>query len=92
MLPLQLPFSIALVVVAIISAVTFWFNQPRSIKLDTDGEYEPLAGASDETTHHDAFDILEPEDTIDGHPIAANRFWKQMQLVKFALYAFSWPT
>lgn len=87
MLPLQLPFSVALVVVALISAVALWFSKPRSVKLDTDGEYEPLAGAEEETTHRDAFDILEPEDTIDGHPIAPARFWKQMQLVKFALYA-----
>lgn len=84
MLPLELPFSAALVAVGGVSAVTLWFTKPGPLKLQTEGEYEPLAGAP-EATRRDAFDILEPEDTIDGHPIASTRFWKQMQLVRFTL-------
>lgn len=85
MLPFKLAFSIILVSLGVVSAIIIVWTRPRPIKLDLNGEYEPLEGALDATTR-DPFDILQPEDTIDGHPIESEKFWRHVRSVKFALY------
>lgn len=85
MLPFKLGFSIVLLVSGLFSAALLAWNRPKPIKLDLDGDYEPLEGGSD-TTQRDPFDILEPEDTIDGLPIEPERFWQSVRRMEFVLY------
>lgn len=81
MLPFKLGSSIVLVVTGVFSAAILYYTQPRQVKL----EYEPVENGSDDAPR-DPFDILEPEDTVDGYPIAPAEFWKQMRLIKFFMY------
>ena len=82
MLPFKLGFSVVLLVTVVFSAVILYFTRPRQVKLDLDGGNEPL-GAGSDGARRDPFDILRPDDTVDGYPILPERFWKQMQLIKF---------
>lgn len=72
--------SVVLAIAALSSAIIFAFNRPKQIKLESAGEYEPLYGAG-----HDYFDIVRQEDLIDGHPINAETFWKNMRRRKLYL-------
>lgn len=85
MLPFKLGFSVVLLVSGLASAAILAWNRPKPIKLDLDADYEPLEGGSD-TTQRDPFDILEPEDTIDGHPIEPEKFWRSVRRTKSVLY------
>ena len=65
----QLLVAILLAVSAVCSLVVFYLTQPKrgQIKLH-DGGYEG-------EIQSDPFDITEPEDTIDGHPLDEQGFW-----------------
>ena len=85
MLPFKLGFSVVLLVVGLLSAAILCYTWPRQIKLDRDGDHEPLEGGFD-VKLRDPFDILRPGDTIDGYPIAQDDFWKKMRIIKFFMY------
>lgn len=85
MLPFKLEFSIVLFVSGLLSAAVLVWTRPKPIKLDLDSDYEPLEGDSD-ATQRDPFDILEPEDTVDGNPIQPEKFWSKIRTFKLALW------
>ncbi|KAF8324040.1 ATP-binding cassette transporter [Clavulina sp. PMI_390] len=84
MLPFKWELSVVLLVVGLISAVVLVLARPTSVKLNLDSDYEPLGGASDDV-QHDPFDVLQPEDAIDGYPIQPEKFWKTSRTVKLVL-------
>lgn len=86
MLPFKLAFSIVLLVIGLLSVGILYYTQPRRIKLDSNGEYEPLRCGSD-GVRPDPFDITGPEDAVDGYPVEPQKFWKRMRLVKSFVYA-----
>ena len=67
----QLPIAIALVVSVVTSLITFYFtwNKEGKIQLPTtvNGQNE-----------RDIFDVLKPEDVIDGYPIDEECFWTRV--------------
>lgn len=84
MRPYELQFSIALGIAALTSAIIFAALRPKRIKFDLCGEYEPLQGDYQKEAT-DCFDIVRPEDLIDGYPIDPEVFWKQMRVRKLFL-------
>ncbi|KZP24950.1 multidrug resistance-associated ABC transporter [Athelia psychrophila] len=74
----QLEVGVLLFAGALVSALIRFLTRPKhgAIKLTADDEHK-----------HDPFDILTPEDLIDGHPIDEEKFWAKARLWKLALSA-----
>lgn len=71
MLRYQLQVAIFLAAFAVCSLVTFWLTAPTygQIKLP---EYV------DDNTQPDPFNVLKPEDLVDGHPIDERGFYDKV--------------
>ncbi|KII87771.1 hypothetical protein PLICRDRAFT_92667 [Plicaturopsis crispa FD-325 SS-3] len=76
----QLEVAIALVVCAGISLLLFVLTNAKEgdIKL-------PVHANGEESLAKDPFDVTKPEDTIDGYPIDAEKFWIKMRFTKIIL-------
>lgn len=82
----QLEASSSLVAVGLCSLAYFAYssraNKPK-IQL-------PIYDDDDELGRHDPFDVVKPEDVIDGNPIDADAFWGEVRcLVSFSVFSFS---
>ena len=74
-----LPFSITTAVcVALSAALLAWqFHRQPTDKLPA--AYSPITDDEDQLEGvKDPFDIVEPEDTIDGHPLDEDEFWAKV--------------
>ncbi len=74
-----LPFSITTAVcVALSAALQIWqFHRRPNDKLPA--AYSPITENEDQLEGvKDPFDIVEPEDTIDGHPLDEDKFWAKV--------------
>ena len=79
MLTYLLPFSITTVVcIALSAALLIWqFHGQPNDKLPA--AYSPITENEDQLEGvKDPFDIIEPEDTIDGHPLDEDKFWAKV--------------
>jgi hypothetical protein len=84
MRPFALGGSVVLLISCLVSAAVAFITLPRNVKLESGNDYEPLAGAEQPT---DPFDIVKPEDLIDGYAISPERFWERMRIIKAILCA-----
>jgi C4-dicarboxylate transporter len=71
MLRFQLPISIALVTIVVISLLTFYFTRTKDGKIQ-------LTKEANEQNERDIFDVIRPEDVIDGYPVDEESFWTRV--------------
>lgn len=69
----QLPVSIALLALAVFSALLLIVTRSKEGKIKL-----PEEDDDEGTSVHDPFDITTPEDLVDGEPVGALRFWKRV--------------
>lgn len=67
----QLPIAIALATIAVASLITLYFTRSKDGKIQ-------LPAMANEQSERDIFDVLRPEDLIDGYPIDEERFWTRV--------------
>ena len=67
----QLPIAIALATSAVASLITFYFTRSKDGKIQ-------LPAMANEQSERDIFDVLRPEDLIDGYPIDEESFWTRV--------------
>ena len=67
----QLPIAIALATSAVASLITLYFTRSKDGKIQ-------LPAMANEQSERDIFDVLRPEDLIDGYPIDEERFWTRV--------------
>ena len=71
MLRFQLPISIALVTSVVISLFTLYFTRTKEGKI-------LLPTAANKQNERDIFDVIRPEDVMDGYPIGEESFWTRV--------------
>ena len=67
----QLPIAIALVTSVVTSLITFYFTRTREGKIQ-------LPTTTNDQNERDIFDVLRPEDIMDGCPIDEESFWARV--------------
>jgi hypothetical protein len=72
----QLEVATALAVGALCSLSIFYLSRPKEgkITLPTHSDYE-------EVITEDPFDVITPEDVLEGYPIDERKFWDQVRCV-----------
>ena len=67
----QLPIAIALVTSVVTSLITFYFTRSKDGKIQ-------LPATVNEQSERDVFDVLRPEDLMDGYPVDEESFWTRV--------------
>ncbi|KAJ7666515.1 P-loop containing nucleoside triphosphate hydrolase protein [Mycena rosella] len=74
MLVYQLQISLALILAAVGSLAFLALSGPAQAKIQL-----PLHDDFYVPDHHDAFDVTQPEDLVDGYPMEEGQFWARMK-------------